>query len=405
MSSPSLSNTVAIGNMFFPMTNMIQHYEWGSYSAFTELWGIDNSQQKPQAEIWMGAHCNGCSTVLFKGSEIKLSLLIETNKSLFLSNEIAKEYSELPFLFKVLAAEKALSIQVHPSKKQAQKGFIKEDKMGIDISSDLRNYKDSNHKPELVYALTDYQVMNGFRPIKDIINCFLYVEISEISTLLNDFVINQTSEGLRNFFYGLLSLQGEIKKAALFKLLTIANKSNDALFSLVSSLANQYPHDLGLFCPLLLNVITLRPGEAMFLDAQTPHAYIKGTGLEIMANSDNVLRAGLTSKHVDINELIRCTDFREKYFENLLLEPVVHNNTLQYPIPVCDFNFAIILHSEDHKIITQGAEILLSIDETTFIAHDNGDNCLINKGESIFIPAYVKNYYITSKGRVARAYS
>jgi mannose-6-phosphate isomerase len=405
MSELLLSKKNTLECMFFPMTNVIQNYAWGSHSSFKQLFDIGNPSGKPQAEIWMGAHPNGCSTVISNGEKSKLSALIDQNRGLYLSEKVANQFGELPYLFKVLAAEKALSIQVHPSKSQAELGFALEDQQGIPFSAGNRNYKDANHKPELVYALTDYQAMNGFRPVKEIVTYFSKLDIAELSNLLCELAGNQTSQGLANFFSGLLFLQGKQKKIALLSLLTKAKRIKDPIFELIIELAEQYPEDVGLFAPLMLNVITLKPGQAMYLDAQTPHAYLKGTGLEIMANSDNVLRAGLTPKYIDVKELISCTRFDEKPVESLLLDPVEEDNVLAYPIPVDDFKFAIIQSSHQRKIDVESAEILLALDQTMLLTHEGGQSCVIKKGQSVFIPAYVKHYTVSSQGRVARAYS
>ncbi|TOR00617.1 mannose-6-phosphate isomerase, partial [Vibrio parahaemolyticus] len=157
--------------------------------------------------------------------------------------------------------------------------------------------------------------------------------------------------------------------------------------------------------PLMLNVLTLSPGEAMFLDARTPHAYLKGTGLEIMANSDNVLRAGLTPKHIDVVELARCTLFEEKSSDSLLLTPEVFGNRLSYSVPVSDFKFDCLMKSNDERVVMQSAEILLAIDSSLTLHHASGETLTLSRGESVFIPAYVKEYSINSKGRVARAYN
>lgn len=405
MSNFLLSKKNNLQCMFFPMTNVIQNYAWGSYSSFEQLFGIDNPAEEPQAEIWMGAHPSGCSTVFTNEKKIKLSNLINKNKHLYLGKEIANKFGELPYLFKILAAEKALSIQVHPSKSQAEEGFELENKQGIHFTAGNRNYKDANHKPELVYALTDYQAMNGFRPITEIIAYFSKLNITELASLLYELETNRTSHGLANFFSGLLTLEGNKKEKALCSLLDKAEKSKDLIFELIIELAAQYPKDVGLFSPLILNTITLKPGQAMYLDAQTPHAYLKGTGLEIMANSDNVLRAGLTPKYIDIKELISCTLFDEKPIESLLLAPVESDHILDYPIPVDDFKFCIMQYSQHRTIGIAGAEILLALDGKMLLKHKSGESCEINRGQSVFIPAYTEQYTISCQGRVARAYS
>ncbi|SHO58707.1 mannose-6-phosphate isomerase, class I [Vibrio quintilis] len=390
--------------VFFPMKNIIQNYAWGSTTSISCLFGIANENGEPQAEIWMGAHPNGCSSVKVNGKEIKLSELIAQNQMAVLGEHVYKRFGELPYLFKVLAAGNALSIQVHPNKTQAEVGFARENELEIPMNAYNRNYKDPNHKPELVYALTEYQAMNGFRSITAVIENFSRLAIPEISDLVKDLIHHPDAEGLARFFSGLLSLEGEEKEMALVVLLAQTKLSKDPVFELISELAAQYPGDIGLFAPLILNVITLKPGEAMYLDAETPHAYLKGTGLEIMANSDNVLRAGLTPKYIDVAELASCTVFEEKPYDSLLLSPESENGIAEYSIPVDDFKFAIIEDSYQREMSVSSAEILLPLDATMLLIHANGDSCMINKGESVFIPAYAQCYRVQCKGRVARAY-
>jgi mannose-6-phosphate isomerase len=155
----------------------------------------------------------------------------------------------------------------------------------------------------------------------------------------------------------------------------------------------------------MLNVITLQPREAMYLDACTPHAYLKGTGLEIMANSDNVLRAGLTPKFIDVEELVKCTIFKEKQASTLLANPIDQDGGLFYPVPVDDFKFAVFEDIIGLTLRTDSAEILLALDAEVTLTHLSGEEVTFNKGESVFIPAYTGKYQITSKGRVARAFN
>ncbi|SYZ81653.1 mannose-6-phosphate isomerase [Vibrio paracholerae] len=391
--------------VFFPMTNHIQNYAWGSKTALQQLFDLENPTHEPQAELWMGAHPNGCSGIAINGKIVQLSDFIAQDPSLILGEYTAQQFGELPYLFKILAAENALSIQVHPNKQQAERGFAQEEQLGIAPAAANRNYKDPNHKPELVYALTEYQAMNGFRANQEILNYFIELSIDEIQPLVDAFQSNPTEQGLRDFFSGLLSLQGEIKNRALEALIAQAKQIDLPLFQLIVELEKHYPKDIGLFAPLMLNVITLQPGEAMFLDAETPHAYLHGTGLEIMANSDNVLRAGLTPKYMDIDELVVCTQFKHKPLEQLRLKPELIEGCEQYPIPVADFKFAIIPPATQQTIGVQSAEIVLPLDSSMILRHTNGEQCLVRKGQSVFIPAYAEQYTIECDGRVARAFS
>ncbi|MDF2152840.1 mannose-6-phosphate isomerase, class I [Vibrio sp. CAU 1672] len=395
-----------ISSRFYPMRNVIQDYAWGSPTSIGQLFGTENPQGKPQAEIWMGAHQNGCSTIEVEGQPTLLSEFIAANKETVIGAETAERFGELPYLFKVLAAEKALSIQVHPSKAQAEVGYAKEEQMGIDQTAGCRNYKDPNHKPELVYALTPYQAMNGFREYADIVSFFRSLKIAELVSLVDELAVNQNETGLKTFFTAMLSLEGEVKERSLAGLLTYANANQEEeLFALILHLAEQYPGDIGLFAPLILNTVTLQPGEAMFLDACTPHAYIKGTGLEIMANSDNVLRAGLTPKYMDVPELVSCTRCVPISADTLRLAPNREQGTEHYPIPVADFKFSVYQQSHDQLLRTKGAEILFAVDAPLTLAHADGDNVTIEKGESVFVPANAGSYLATSAGKFARAYN
>lgn len=389
---------------FFPMSNPIQNYIWGSTTSIKQLFNIENPEQLPQAEMWMGAHPNGCSTVTVKAQSVLLSELIKQDKNAFLSAITAETFGELPYLFKVLAAENALSIQVHPSKAQALSGFEKEQKQGVAINAFNRNYKDNNHKPELVYALTSYQAMNGFRLFSECIELFKKMNLKHLNRLVSRFEQQPNSIGLAAFFEGILCLQGESKTQAIDELLCyVKNNIDDPLFSLIDVLALQYPNDIGLFGPLMLNVITLQPGQAMFLAACTPHAYIKGTALEIMANSDNVLRAGLTPKYMDVKELVSCTDFKETPFETLLINGEQAQGGVNFPIPVGDFKFSIYEKVEHLALTTSSAEILFAIEGEAQLQHVSGECITINKGESVFVPAYVGQYKLSCTGKVARA--
>ncbi|HAS8547373.1 TPA: mannose-6-phosphate isomerase, class I [Vibrio vulnificus] len=399
---------------FFKLDNPVKNYEWGSKTAIQSLFGIDNPNGEPQAEIWMGAHPNGCSMVSIDGESVLLSKLIQSNHEGILSKATAEQFGELPYLFKVLAAGQALSIQVHPSKEEAEVGFAREEAQGIDRSAAQRNYRDPNHKPELVYALTPYQAMNGFRAFDDILARFTHmvgaVHMPTVQALLEVFKANKTSYGLEAFFTGLLSLQGDDKLqslAALLEYVKLHQKQDleDDLCSLVLELAQSYPSDIGLFAPFMLNVLTLKPGQAMYLDARTPHAYLKGAGLEIMANSDNVLRAGLTPKHIDVDELAKCTLFEEKPVESLLCQPETDGYYHHYPISVPDFNFDCFMQADDTVVQLRSAEILFAIDCDATLSHKSGEKITITKGGSVFIPAYAQEYTLSSKGRVARAYN
>lgn len=388
---------------FFLMHNPIQRYDWGSHDALTRLFGIANPDGGPQAELWMGAHANGCSLLQTPQGEVRLADWIAAQPQAALGANTAARFGGLPFLFKVLCAEKALSIQVHPSKAQAEAGYARDNASGLAAHAANRNYRDDNHKPELVFALTPYQAMNGFRPLADILALFARLNLPVLAPLTSALAADQSEAGLSAFFRALLTLQGEQKQAALDGLITAAAQyPQEETFAVILALAKQYPGDVGLFAPLLLHVLTLQPGEAMYLDACTPHAYIRGTGLEIMANSDNVLRAGLTPKHINVDELLRCTRCVGLDAAGLRLAPRREGEIEHYDVPVPDFTFSVY-PSGEHALQQQSAEILFAIDGTLTLQQADGSTLTLQPGQSAFVPAATTGYHARSTGRFARA--
>lgn len=388
---------------FFLLENVIQPYPWGSRDSINTLFGIANPEQQPQAEIWMGAHPNGCSKIQIANETVLLSDFINHNPEQTLGAETQQRFGELPFLFKVLAAAQALSIQVHPSKAQAEEGFAREDAAGIARNAANRNYKDPNHKPELVYALTPYMAMNGFRDFEETIALFDALNAPALKQDVDAFRHNLTSQGLQAFFKAMLELDGDKKSQALDALLSWANNNPDPLAVLVVELNSQYPNDVGLLAPLMLNVLELQPGEAMFLDAGTPHAYIKGTGLEIMANSDNVLRAGLTPKYMDVEELVSSCKFAALDKDKILTQPVESDGEFNFPVPVEDFKFSVLKQPKNKPLTLNRAEILFAVDSDVTL--QSGDETLVlTKGQSAFVPLSTKTLTVSSQGTVARAH-
>ena len=392
----------------FKLDNVIQNYVWGSQDAMGELFGITNSNNEPQAEIWMGAHPIGCSKIADNG--MLLSELIAQDPVGVLGDYTVERFGDLPFLFKVLAADKPLSVQVHPKRDNARSGYNKENEQGIELNAPNRNYKDDNHKPELVYALTFYKAMNGFRPIKDIVSLFEQAGIATLKEEINMLRDAPSVKGLKHFFSAVMKMTGGKKDNALTQLkLAIQSKAKTAkareAFELIAEFSEEYANDIGLFSPLMLNVVELEPGEAMFLHAETPHAYVKGTGLEIMANSDNVLRAGLTPKHMDVAELIANTRFEAIEPDEIKLTPYKMENKIGYPIPVEDFGFEVLsVTYEAKKEFVRGPEILFCIEGDVTLSSQN-QALKVKAGESIFVCNSSKVYQYQGNGVLARAFN
>lgn len=310
----------------------------------------------------------------------------------------------------MLSAEKPLSIQVHPKLSRAREGYIHENAQGMPLNAANRNYKDANHKPELVYALTFYKAMNGFRPVKEIIDLFEQAQIDTLSVELEVLKASPNELGLQAFFTIVMNLNGKRKQSALAELhLNNDRRMKTALareaFDLIATFRQEYANDIGLFAPLMLNIVELAPGEAMFLHAETPHAYVKGTGLEIMGNSDNVLRAGLTPKYIDVPELIANTRFEPIPLEKIRLNPVQKGNKVGYPIPVDDFDFEVITSDDSQREqFVRSAEILFCIEgNIQVISQDVGVE--LKAGESLFVCYSTMSYKYQGKGVFARAFN
>ncbi|MBU9856095.1 mannose-6-phosphate isomerase [Rahnella bonaserana] len=386
------------------MHNGVQNYAWGSKDALTKLYGITDPQDRPMAELWMGAHPKSSSQVEnASGQTVSLRDQISADLNGQLGTKVAKRFGELPFLFKVLCADQPLSIQVHPSKGAAEIGFAKENAAGIPLDAAERNYKDPNHKPELVYALTPFQAMNGFRELRDIVS--LLQPVAGAHQLIASFLNFPDVDHLRTLFAGLLSLEGEEKSRALDVLKSVLDDQHGEPWDTIRSISEFYPDDSGLFSPLLLNVITLQPGEGMFLYAETPHAYLKGVSLEVMANSDNVLRAGLTPKYIDIPELLANLKFNAKPAAELLTTPVVKGAELNFPIPVEDFAFSIhSLAAEPQTLEQDSAAIVFCIEGQSVLAKDD-QTLVLTPGESCFLSASESPVTVSGNGRIARVFN
>ncbi|EMK5830317.1 MULTISPECIES: mannose-6-phosphate isomerase [Citrobacter] len=386
------------------LINSVQNYAWGSKTALTELYGIANPQQQPMAELWMGAHPKSSSQVVdANGQTVSLRDVIEKHKSTLLGDAVAERFGELPFLFKVLCAAQPLSIQVHPNKRNSETGFARENAAGIPLDAAERNYKDPNHKPELVFALTPFLAMNAFREFSEIVS--LLQPVAGAHTAIAHFLENPNAERLSELFAGLLNMQGEEKSRALAILKAALENQQGEPWQTIRLIAEFYPDDSGLFSPLLLNVVKLNPGEAMFLFAETPHAYLQGVALEVMANSDNVLRAGLTPKYIDIPELVANVRFDAKPANQLLTTPEKNGAELDFPIPVDDFAFSLHdLSAQETPVAQQSAAILFCVEGEAVLS--KGEQRLVLKpGESAFISAAESPIMASGVGRLARVYN
>ncbi|UAN42872.1 MULTISPECIES: mannose-6-phosphate isomerase [unclassified Enterobacter] len=386
------------------LINSVQNYAWGSKTALTDLYGIANPNNLPMAELWMGAHPKSSSKVEDASGQVRsLRDVIDADKTALLGDKVAQRFGELPFLFKVLCADKPLSIQVHPNKKASEIGFAKENAAGIPLDAAERNYKDPNHKPELVFALTPFLAMNAFREFSEIVS--LLQPVAGAHKAIAHFLENPNADALSQLFASLLNMQGEEKSHALAVLKAALGSQQGEPWETIRLIAEFYPDDSGLFSPLLLNVVKLNPGEAMFLFAETPHAYLQGVALEVMANSDNVLRAGLTPKYIDIPELVANVKFVAKPAAELLTQPVKNGAELDFPIPVEDFAFSLHDLSQAETAIAQESAAILFCVEGEATLRKGEQRLVLKPGESAFVAASESPVSVSGTGRLARVFN
>lgn len=391
------------------LRNPIQEYAWGSHTAIAELLDQPFPTKEPQAELWMGAHPKGPSTLYYGGKWTPLSQLLQEKPVEILGARIAKDFSnQLPFLFKILAAAKPLSIQAHPNQGQAIEGFARENSQRLPLDSYRRNYRDANHKPEIICALGSFWALKGFRKIDYILSSLRSFQVRALETEISVLAEQPNQVGLKKFFKNLMTSQAERNCQVVEEVLKAANQSPDHQeeAAWMNRLQNDFPGDIGVLSPILLNLVQLQPGEAMYLPAGELHAYLEGVGIELMSNSDNVLRGGLTEKHVDVEELLRVLTFESRGIE--ILSPVkVSSGEKLYQTPAKEFRLASI-ELKPHESFTSrkdhGVEILICIAGCAqILVLAEGIAHTLERGESVLIPAAVSQYRITGEATVFRA--
>lgn len=314
-----------------------QAYAWGSRTLIQQLRG-DAADSRPIAELWYGAHPSGPSVI---DGERTLADVIAQDPATQLGHRVVTEHgNRLPFLLKLLAADQPLSLQAHPSKQQAEEGFSRENNLGIALGASNRNYKDDNHKPELLVALTEFHAMAGFRPLDKTRELFQALQCEELNRYVGmlDSSPEHEGENLRALFTTWITIPVASRQqliAAIIEAIDGLSTTSPEWIQVaarnVAQLNDRYPNDIGVLGALLLNYVVLQPGEAIYLSAGNLHAYVKGLGVEIMANSDNVLRGGLTPKYVDVPELVRVLRFES------LEDPIVRSVDGRYEVPINEF--------------------------------------------------------------------
>ena len=385
------------------LRNPIRNYAWGSHTALAEFTGRPAPTAKPEAELWMGAHPSAPSAVETETGPVSLLDWIGRDPERVLGRETARRFGgELPFLFKVLAPERALSIQAHPDSERARRGFARENAAGLALDDPERSYRDTNPKPELICALGRFTALCGFRRREEVAEAFARLGIPELDVAASA-LRTGGDDGLAQLVASLLTSASETRRSLAEAITRAVRGREDETPELgeVAELARQFPGDVGILFPLLLNRVELEPGQALFLGAGELHAYLRGVGVELMANSDNVLRGGLTSKHVDRRELLDTLTFREGRPAVLEVEADASYaaSTPYFRLDRLDSAAGPVVAGAERDV-----EILLCTDGAVRVVREaDGEEIHLERGASALAPAAAGAYRVEGAGVVHRA--
>lgn len=382
----------------------IRTYAWGSRTAIAEFTGRPVPAAHPEAELWLGANPGDPSWLEAPGGETSLLEALHDDPEGQLGAATRARFGDtLPFLVKVLAADEPLSLQAHPSAEQAAEGFRREERLGIPVTSPVRNYRDASHKPELLVALHQFEALAGFRPAAKTVELLRALAVSDLDPsidLLND---QSDADGLRALFTTWITapqpdidvLVSAVLDGAI-NYLSCGATEFAAEAKTVLELGERYPGDAGVLAALLLNRITLGPGEGIYLAAGNLHAYLRGVALEVMANSDNVLRGGLTPKHVDVPELLRVLNFNPTTESQLRAETHQDGFAAFYDTPTAEFAASMLTLGDEqvgHEVdapsrrgAPQGPQILLCTEGAT-VVHGKSGALTLTRGAAAWVAA------------------
>ncbi|WP_405902558.1 mannose-6-phosphate isomerase, class I [Streptomyces sp. NBC_00656] len=389
------------------MINTVRQYNWGSTTAIAQLTGVE-PDGTPQAELWMGAHPTAPSLVRRHGASRPLNQVIEEGPQAELGDPVLRRFGpRLPFLLKLLAAETPLSLQVHPDLAGAAAGHKHENAQGIPLDAPHRNYPDDNHKPEMIVALGSFEGLCGFRAAPDCAELLDALNVDRIRQYGATLRSEPEESALREVFSAFLSEGASLVDDVARAVAREARNAgpHQAAFCGYDSIAQAHPGDPGLLPALMLNHFRLAPGEGLFLGAGIPHAYIRGLGVEVMAASDNVLRCGLTSKHVDTQELLRVITFQAAPVR--VLHPTAtdtNSGEATFATPVDDFRLSVV-RPDPHRgavaLDSLAPQILLCAAGTVTVTCPEGEIAL-PVGRSVYAPAG-EPVTVAGKGTVYRA--
>ncbi|MCU1437129.1 MAG: Mannose-6-phosphate isomerase, class [Naasia sp.] len=408
MSDGSATATAVRAGGLLRIDGARRSYAWGSTDAMARFLGTEPDGE-PFAELWLGAHPSAPSTVLHEdGSREPLDVLLAANAAELLGDRATAQHGErLPFLMKLLAPGRPLSMQVHPSPEVAQRGFAAEEAAGVPLGSALRSFSDPFHKPEMVYALTAFEGLVGFREPAGAADLLAGFDHEPLAALGRELAADTGSAGLRRTIFELLDLGRydldiAVEESAL-RALTHPDANARAAYATVGELAGWYPGDAGAVISLLLNRVHLQPGELVFLGDGVPHAYLSGFGLELMANSDNVFRLGLTSKRVDAEAMVDSLD---------LTAVGVHVEAAAGPQhtfapDVTEFALTVARVTDGAPAVLpeRGPRVVLCTEGRIRVVDErSGDSTELMRGEAGFVTATANALRVEGSGALALAF-
>ena len=374
----------------FPLQGAVQHYQWGGKSFIPDLLGVNNSNEEPFAELWMGTHHKGSASVFVIDEWVSLSQLLQKDPRMVGQAVQENFHGALPYLFKVLDVNQMLSIQAHPTKPVAVEGFKRENDLGIPLTAKNRVYRDDNHKPEVMVALTEFWLLHGFKSVAAIEVTLR--SVAEFHSLLLPF----EEGGIYGLYKHVMELgQEEVDQILLpLKDKILPNYEAGAYRKSMPEYwaAKAFKEDIlgnghadrGVFSIFFFNLVEIKPGHGIYQGAGVPHAYLEGVNVELMANSDNVFRGGLTYKHIDVPELLKNLDFNP-------IQPVIltgeqtPEGAIKFPTPAPDFELIKIELKENqlYEAVSQSPEIMLVMEGGITLA----DERQFKKGSTFFVPA------------------
>ncbi len=380
-----------------PLECAVRHYDWGSRSALGRLLGRPASG-RPEAELWMGAHPAAPSVARVGTRRVTLDRLIAEHPAETLGRAPLQGHdATLPFLFKVLALGKPVSVQAHPTRARAVRGFEAEQRAGVPLDAPHRSYKDRGHKPEVMMALEPMVVLSGIRPLDQIHAALTAAGVEDLTPPAG---VRDAAEATRRLLRATLELD-DTAGARLHRRLVDGVARDTAEGSLLVTLAGHYPDDPTVIAALLLNQFELRPEEALYTPPGQLHAFVSGAGIELMANSDNVLRAGLTGKHVDVDELLAATDLRPAAPARVVPRAAGPAERI-YPSPAEEFRLSVIDPEVGGSFTPRGPEVLLLLGDGAHLRWPGG-TLTLRRGDAAFVPASVAAYEAHGTGALYRA--